>query len=424
MDEANAGRTGGTEERPHGVAEFVAQEEFGRASGFFVSPDSELVAFEEPDQSKVEHLHVADPGHPEQDPDKTYYPRVGTPNAEVRFGIVPIKGGATKWVTWDRVKFPYVTTVRWDKGAPLTMYVLDRAQKNGQLLAVDAKTGQTRVLLTEHDDAWLEVDPSVPRWLPDGSAFYWSTQRSGSWELEERQLQKGAGETSARTVVPRETGYRELLHVDPEHKHIVIAAGTEPSEQSLFVVPSGGGAAERVPSPAGVTRGHFGKNHERFVATYGTLGELPRTVVASLGKPETRELASAAEKPASLPAVEIRKVGPDAIRVAIVRPKDFKSGLKYPVIDAAYGGPTHKVAVADASRFVRAQAIADAAGAIVVAIDGKGTPKKRVMGAMSDPLDEVARKHFRGRRRRKLSAARRARLSARPPCVALAALDD
>ncbi len=229
--------TGGTETRPHGVAEFVAQEEFERSRGFYFSPDSEQIAFEEADQSKVEQLHVGDPGHPEREADKTFYPRVGTNNAELRFGITSIKGGSVKWVNWDHVQYPYVATVRWDPGAPLTLYVLDRAQKNGELLSVDAKTGQTRVLLKEHDDAWLELDASVPRWLPDGSAFYWSSERSGGWELEERQVPKGGGESVARTIVPKDVGYRQLLDVDPEHKRLVFAGGAEPSEQRLFLCP-------------------------------------------------------------------------------------------------------------------------------------------------------------------------------------------
>ena len=49
--------------------------------------------------------------------------------------------------------------------------MIDRVQQNAALLAVDAKTGTSHVLLTEQDAAWINVDLTVPRWLPDGSGI-------------------------------------------------------------------------------------------------------------------------------------------------------------------------------------------------------------------------------------------------------------
>src|SRR5690348_2471364 len=124
------------------MAEFIAQEELGRERGFWFSPDGKRIAFEEADQSAVEVLHIPDPSHPEREPQKMYYPRAGKQNALVRFGLISSNGGSATWIDWDYKKFPYVAQVTWDDGAPLTMYVLDRAQKNGALLAVDERTGK------------------------------------------------------------------------------------------------------------------------------------------------------------------------------------------------------------------------------------------------------------------------------------------
>jgi dipeptidyl-peptidase-4 len=62
--------------------------------------------------------------------------------------------------------------------------------------------------------------------------------------------------------------------------------------------------------------------------------------------------------------------------VGIVRPRDFRSGRRYAVVDAAYAGPGHTVVQQSALAFVRAQWIADATQAVVVAIDGRGTPRR------------------------------------------------
>lgn len=366
---------GGTETRPHGVAEFVAQEEFGRARGFFFSPESDAIAFEEPDQTKVEQLTIVDPAHPERE-DKSFYPRAGTPNAEVRWGITAAHGtSSTVWINWDRDKYPYVATARWDKGAPFTMVVLDRAQKNLQVLSVDQRTGQTRSLVSEHDDAWINIDSSVPRWLPDGSAFFWSTEHSGNYELEEIQVPK-TGSTVARVIVPKEAGYRSLADVDPDHKRIVFVGGAEPSEQLAYSVPMGGGVADPIRPMRGVIDPHFGANHDVFVAYQGTPNAYPKWYAHVIGKTDQHELPSVMEKPSWVPQIDLRKVGPSEVRTAIVKPRNFVAGRRYPVIDAAYGGPGYKVAVADAYKYIRAQVLADAVGAIVVSMDGRGTPDR------------------------------------------------
>jgi dipeptidyl-peptidase 4 len=85
------------------------------------------------------------------------------------------------------------------------------------------------------------------------------------------------------------------------------------------------------------------------------------------------ELPSVAQAPPFVPNVELIKIGPDDTRVSIVRPHGFVSGKKYPIIDAAYGGPGYNVVVADAFAYLRAQWIADETGAIVVGIDARGT---------------------------------------------------
>src|SRR5207247_5519063 len=85
---------GGTEKKTHGLAEFVAQEEMGRFTGYWWSPDSKQIAYQESDAGGVEVWYVADPISPEQSPHPSYYPRPGKANVKVRLGIVPVAGRA------------------------------------------------------------------------------------------------------------------------------------------------------------------------------------------------------------------------------------------------------------------------------------------------------------------------------------------
>ena len=62
----------------------------------------------------------------------------------------------------------------------------NREQTEQVLLAADPATGKTRVLLTEKDEAWLNLEQDFPLWLEDGSGFLWYTERNGGAEVELR----------------------------------------------------------------------------------------------------------------------------------------------------------------------------------------------------------------------------------------------
>ena len=80
--------TGGTEAISHGLAEFVAREEMLRFSGYWWSPDSRSIAYQESDATEVEIWYVADPAKPGETPSPVRYPRPGKANVKVRLGIV------------------------------------------------------------------------------------------------------------------------------------------------------------------------------------------------------------------------------------------------------------------------------------------------------------------------------------------------
>ncbi len=170
--------TGGTELVPHGLAEFVAQEEMGRFDGYWWSPDGAQLAYQQTDHKGVEIWYVADPANPGRTPTPFFYPRPGKANARVKLGVVSAQGGATTWITWDDQKYPYLTTVRWPKEAPLVLAVQTRDQKELVLLAADAKTGKTRPLVTERSKTWVNIHQDAPRWLPGGKGFLWITERT------------------------------------------------------------------------------------------------------------------------------------------------------------------------------------------------------------------------------------------------------
>ncbi|HWL85173.1 MAG TPA: DPP IV N-terminal domain-containing protein [Polyangiaceae bacterium] len=370
---------GGSEMRTHGLAEYIAQEELGRSRGFWWSPDGADILYEDADLSPVQKWTITDPAHPEKAPDVRPYPRAGTSNAIVRLAIAAVPGGVgntgnakgVRPVTWDDQRYPYLATASWSKNAPPTIYVLDRVQQNSALFAIDAQTGATHALLTEQDPAWINVDASVPRWLPDGSGFLWSTERHGAWELE---LRDARGEPRSTLVAPA-LGYREVLAIDGDKRVAYLTASRDPTRSELWAAPLDGTQAPHVVAKLddGMVHARFGEGAQVYSFSESTRGGERRFGARQVDGSGQVSIPSAAAAPPFKPQVEYATVGDEGFHVAIVRPHGFDPKQRYPLIDAVYGGPHVNVVTSDGLSYLRAQWIADVADAIVVAIDVQGT---------------------------------------------------
>ncbi len=362
--------TGGSERLTHGLAEFVAQEEMGRFSGYWWSPDSRSIAYEEADASGVEVWYVTDPARPEQPAQVSYYPRPGKPNVRVRLGIVAAAGGSTTWLSWDADRYPYLATVRWDKHGPLTLGVQTRDQKELVVLPADLGTGRTVPLVTERDPAWVPLRQDMPRWLAEGTGFLWVSERGGGPALE---LREPHGE-EPRVLVPPDAGYIDVADADAKAGQVVFRASTDPTQAQLFRVPLQGGGPVALTQGSGLHTAVFSKDHSVYALTTVTPGSMPRTIVHRADGSLVGELPSVAEEPPFVPRAEQLKVGEGTgFYAVVVRPRDFDPLKRYPVVVDVYGGPGHQKVTAAMNTRLLDQWLADQ-GFLVVSLDNRGTP--------------------------------------------------
>ncbi len=383
--------TGSTETVSHGASEFIAQEEMSRTSGYWWSPDSASLLYQETDESGVEVRYIHNPLHPAEPPAKHFYPKAGSPNASVRVGLIARTDGAqggsagrdTRWVQWDREKFPYLARVTWDNPrAPLTLLVQNRAQTEQQLLAVDPATGATRTLLRETDDAWLNLDANwagavdeiaAPVWLPDGRSFLWATESRGAWQVELR----AADGSLIRELTPA-TGfhYRGISGVDEAGGSVLVRGSADSREIHLWRFPLSGGKGTALTTAKGHHSAAYGPGTGRLVHTYDLFdGRFGCEVLDATGQ-KLADLRSIAESPARWPTTVLTETKAlPSFDAAITRPRDFRAGNKYPVILQVYAGPTSKRVNAVRRDYFLDQWMADQ-GYIVVRLDGRGTPWK------------------------------------------------
>jgi dipeptidyl-peptidase-4 len=393
----------------NGLAEFAAQEEMDRAEGYWFSPEGDAIAYQQNDDSALETFYIADPANPSKEPNSWRYPRAGQNNSDVKLAIVPVAGGDSVWIEWNRQNYPYLAAVTWKKDAPLTILVQNRAQSEELLLAVDRATGKTRELLRESDSAWLNIDPEMPHWLPGGKSFLWTTERGGNWQLEER----APDGTLLRSLLPAGWIYQGLVHHDEKKGELLLLASRNPLDRGLFKLSLASGQITPVMDANGL--------HEAWVAEDGSLrvvqvmppdGKWSWQVEDASGK-KLGELISLAEVPA-FPVrpewLEVGLEGADGRRTGfhsvILRPAGHTPGKRWPVIVSVYGGPHKQMVRRDGSEYFFAQWLANE-GFVVVSIDGRGTPnrghafERAIRGDLIGPpledqvkvLQELGRRH-------------------------------
>lgn len=362
----------------NGLAEFVAEEEMGRFAGYWWSPDGKTLAYEHADASKVEKFAIADPTHPERGAEVFPYPRPGKLNTEVTLGLIPATGGRTTWVSWDRAAFPYLATVRWPKKGPLTILVQNRTQTEQVLYAVNPKTGATKELLREKDEAWINLDQEFPHWLEGGQSFLWYTERNGGPEVE---LRNADGSLDG-SLIPPDIGFEALVGYDDATGTAYFSGSPEVTELRLYRVKKGQ-KPERVKTDlgdgSGMTAAQLSKDGAVLVVHETSLTSMLRSSVWRADGTRVGDLPSVALDPPQKPNIELRKVNagqPQPFDVYVVRPQSFQKGRKYPVIVQVYGGPHHLEVNRTMGTKLLVQWFANQ-GFVIVAIDNRGTTNRR-----------------------------------------------
>ncbi len=383
---------GAREDVRYGVAEFVAQEEMGRYEGYWWSPEGDWIAFAEVDERGVERFGIGDSAHPERPPVRVPYPRPGRDNARVRLGLVPVSGPAPPiWVRWDQDRYPYLCRVVWEsERAPLAVLVQTRDQREVALLAVDRATGATRPLVVETDQAWVNLDRDLPRWLPDGGGLLWASERSGRRVLELRDPQ---GQL-VRPLCGAAESFLSVAHVTTDASALFLLEGGAVTNR-LVRLELASGRREVLTDDTDEHAPVFAPGGSVWVDTVTSAARLPRSVVVTRERGEGTALPDTAEDPPFTVNLQLTETdGDPAFQAALIRPHAFDPARRYPVILHVYGGPHSLMVRADQRHYLFDQWLADH-GCVVVAIDNRGTPRRdrawerAIKGAFGDlPLND------------------------------------
>jgi len=381
--------TDGTEKLINGTSDWVYEEEFDLRDGFRWSPDGAHIAYWQFDSGGLGEFILID------NTDSIYpkltripFPKAGTTNSAVRVGVVSAGGGPTRWFQVESdPRDHYIPRMEWaaSSGEVIIQHV-NRLQNTNRVLLGDVRTGAVRTVLTETDEAWVDVVNDI-RWLDGGRAFTWMSERDG-WRHHYKVSRSGE---QLQLITAGEFDVDTVLHIDEREGWIYYIASPDNATQRYLCrgVLGGRGVPQRLtPTEQPGTHSYDVSPDGRWAFhTYSRLDQ-PNTIelVRLPGHEAVRTVVDNAELRARLDAL---KRGPiEFFRVDIgdgvvldgwqMKPADFDSTKRYPVLFYVYGGPWGST-VRDLwmGPLYLWHLLLTQQGYIVMSVDNRGTPVPR-----------------------------------------------
>ena len=348
-----------------GTAEFIAQEEMSRTTGYWWAPDEKRIAFTRVDESPVPEVERFEIYADRSQVVKQRYPAAGAPNAIVQLfvaNVVPtaVGSGAAAPTVPVRVDLGpstdfYLTRVNWfpDSNA-LAVQREARDQKSLTLLRADPASGATKELLSEHSDTWVELNDNLT-FLYQSRQLIWASNRSGFQHL---YLYDWNGHlirplTQGDWLVTGDNDTHGMRGVDEDRGLVYFIANAEsPLERHLYSVSFADASVpmQKITTDSGWHAIAMSTDTRMFLDTFSTPDQPPSLTLRSVTGESVAELISNKIAPEHPYAPYLSEQLPtefgtlsakdgQTLHYQIIKPRNLEPGRRYPVIVDVYGGP-------------------------------------------------------------------------------------
>jgi dipeptidyl-peptidase-4 len=280
----------------------------------------------------------------------------------------------------------------------LIIQQLNRLQNTNVVMLGDSHTGKVHPVLTEKDDAWVDIawgdidwdKTGLARgdveWIDNGKRFLWASERDG-WRHIYSVSRDGR---EVKVVTAGNYDVISVERVDSTNGWIYFLASPDNATQRyLYRVRIDGGKEERV-SPASTAGTHgyqISPRGDVAIHTFSTFNHVPVTDVVRLPQHSSvRTLIDNQETQNRLAklkptATEFFKIDiGDGVQLDgwMIKPPDFDSQKRYPVLFFVYGEPWGQTVLDRWGGRDRMwhQMLAQQ-GYIVASVDNRGTPAPR-----------------------------------------------
>ena len=363
----------------NGASDWVYEEEFKLVRGFEWSGDSRTIAFYKFDESHVKEFSMDKFNgnlYPTQEVFK--YPKAGEANSTVSVYLYNIDDDEKKLI-YTEEDYEYIPRIKWSNDPNiLTMIGLNRHQNKLDFIVVDSKDGNNRVLFTEEDKYYIDINDNLT-FLPN-NFFIWTSEKKGYNHIylkgldgSEEQITSGSWEVTS------------FYGLDSDKMEIFFSSTEDGSiNRSIYCLDLESGKRKKLSTQIGTNSAKFSNGLKYYINTYSNAntppiftlhkadGSLIKTIEDNVEFQNKLEEYNISEKE----FITIYTDNAD-LNAWIIKPPNFDDNKKYPLFMFLYGGPGSQKVLNryEGNNFYWYQMLAQK-GYVIACVDNRGTGGK------------------------------------------------
>ena len=387
----------GTKKLINGTFDWVYEEEFGCRDGFIFNESGNKIAFWQIDANQVRDFYMIN------NTDSIYsytipveYPKVGEDLTPAKIGVINLDNGEIQWmnIPGESHKY-YLPRMTWIPGKDeLMVQQLNRKQNHSKIFVANSDTGESKLLMEEKDDAWVDLRSSWPyqvqagwKFINSGKEFLYTTEKDGWSHIYRFNIKK---QTEYLVTKGNYDVVKPLAYDEKSDEVYFIASPNQPTERYLYKTSAKGkGNLKRI-TPEILEGSHNYQISTKAKYTFHSFSNYftrPMQAVVSLPDHkfinEDQNMVNKFDREKKndhpLEFFQITTVDDVTMEGWIVKPKNMDKNKKYPVLFYFYSEPAGQTGVnrygAGNNGLYDGNLAED--GYVYVTFDGRGTPSPK-----------------------------------------------
>jgi len=370
----------------NGTPDWVYEEEFEATRHFAWSIDSKLLAFTKFNESDVKEFSFQLFNNTKSKDDlqlypdlmKFKYPKAGETNSKVQVCVYDDFNKTTRTVKiGDADEDFYVPRIKWTNAPDqLAIFKLNRNQNRMDMMIADGRSTVSKLILREQDKRYVNYENlDYLTFSADNQFFFAVSEKDGYNHLYQYRI---TGQV-VKQLTKGNWDITDFYGYDEVKKLLYFqAAQTSPMQRDIFAVDLKG-KTTRLTDGKGTHSAVFNSNYSLFTSNASSLTQpnvysIRSVTGASIRTIETNDALKKEVVALNLPQksfFSFKTSESVQLNGWMVKPNNFDSNKKYPVLQVQYSGPNSQQALDKWD--IGWEYYLASKGYVVVCVDGRGT---------------------------------------------------
>jgi dipeptidyl-peptidase-4 len=372
----------------NGTTDWVYEEELDITKGFSWSDDGSQIAYMRFDESKVKEFSMTKWGKLYPEEYKYKYPKAGEANSIVDIYIYNVAENSSKKLNTGSETDQYIPRIQWlPNNNQLVIMRMNRLQNKYSLHLYANDNNTSRVIFSDSSKYWVEVPENFNFINP--SQLLTTSEADGYNHIYQITFSDKKGNPTSTKITQITKGQwivRNIIGIDSKKGKIYYSSSESSSiNHDLFTVNFDGGNKTKLSSKLGSWDAQFNSDYSYYIGTFSDANTAPIVsiydnqgiLVRSLINNDRVNKLSSEYHFQPKKFFTINTSQEIKLNAWMIKPENFDSTKKYPVLMYVYGGPGNQSVENKWGYFDLAwyQMLCQK-GYIIVCIDNRGTGGK------------------------------------------------